>query len=248
MASNDLPRKAAAAALDPDASAGRLPPLIELAAAVAPDDEARLRALIETAAENHVAALGLPVEVLAAARKLPDGESLRLATVLDPEGDGDLADLLAAVAAASRAGADEITLGLPLADVLDGDHGVVHERVQAAREAAGEAPRGAAGQVQIGLLLVARRLPSPVDLTAAARGAIMGGAAYLVTDLGLDPSELAAIATVLAVLEEADGRVGLKVPAGRYLERTGASLLHLTDHFFGPRFATPAKLRLVLQS
>lgn len=76
----------------------------------------------------------------------------------------------------------------------------------------------------------------------------MGGAAMLVTESGATPSDLGVIATILAVLEEADGRIGLKVPAGPDLEATGAAVLHLADHFLGPAWASPTTLRLVVES
>lgn len=241
MAALDKPDLLAeAAAVPPDEQAERLAPLIELGSTVEPDDEALIRALVETALDRAVAALRVPPAAVSAVRAVPGGADLRLVTLLDSDGSLAPDTLASEVEAAVRARVDEIDLGLPVAEVLAGDHGLVPERLQAARVSAGTTP--------LGLVLSARALGSPVDLTAVARGAIMGGASHLITDAGRAASELEAIATVLAVLEEADGRIGLKVPGGPDMEQAGASLLHLVDHFLGPTFASPASLRLVLET
>jgi deoxyribose-phosphate aldolase len=231
---------ALAAAAQPDAVASRLRPLIELGADAAAGDEARLLALLETAEVEGLAALRLPVAAIGALARRRHGSSPRFCTALNLEHGDDVATVLAETRLAAEAGAEEIDLGIPLAAVLEGDLALVGELIQAASEVAGGA--------RLGAILEARELTSPADLTAAARSAIMGGAGSLTTDSGGRPSDLAAIATLLAVLEEAEGRVGLKVPAGPDLEPTGAAVLHLADHILGKDWGSPATLRLMVEA
>lgn len=239
MGADDLLEGARAAAANPGAMAPRLRPLIELVADAASDDEASLLALLGSAEVEGLAAVRLPRAALAVLARRRRGTRPRLSTALEGHGD-DLGAMVTGARAAAEAGADEIDLGIPIAAVLEGDVAVVAELVQAAHEVAGGA--------RLGVILEAQRLASAADVTAAARSAIMGGAETLTTDPGTRPSDLATIATMLAVLEEAGGRVGLKLPAGPDPEPTGAAALHLADQILGRDWASPATLRLVVES
>ena len=63
----------------------------------------------------------------------------------------------------------------------------------------------------------------------------MAGADFLKTSTGKFPvgATLEAAAVLLAVIEEADGRVGIKFSGGIRTTAQAASYLYLVDHFLG---------------
>ncbi|MGH6945443.1 MAG: deoxyribose-phosphate aldolase, partial [Geminicoccaceae bacterium] len=54
---------------------------------------------------------------------------------------------------------------------------------------------------------------------------------------------LEAAAVLLAVLEEADGRVGIKLSGGIRTTQDAAAYLHLVDHFLGSGWTSPETVR-----
>jgi deoxyribose-phosphate aldolase len=125
----------------------------------------------------------------------------------------------------------------PVQAILDGDIGLVTELVQACRKAAPD--------VTLKVILETGRLAEPARIAAAARAAIMGGCDMLKTSTGkIVPGATAeAAAVLLVVLEEADGRVGIKFSGGIRTTQQAAQYLYLVDHFLGSGWTSPATLR-----
>ena len=75
--------------------------------------------------------------------------------------------------------------------------------------------------------------------------AIMGGCDTLKTSTGRFPvgATLGAAAVLLAVIEEADGRVGVKFSGGIRTTQQAAPYLFLVDHFLGSGWTSPDTLR-----
>jgi len=125
----------------------------------------------------------------------------------------------------------------PIEAILDGDIGLVTELVQACKK---EAP-----EVTLKVILETGRLEQPARIAAAARAAIMGGCDMLKTSTGRFPvgATLEAAAVLLAVIEEADGRVGIKFSGGIRTTQQAAQYLYLVDHFLGSGWTSPETLR-----
>ena len=163
---------------------------------------------------------------------------IRLATVVNfPDGSDDLERVAAETAAALATGADEVDAVAPIQAVLEGDIGLVTELVQACRKAAPD--------VILKVILETGRLAEPARIAAAARAAIMGGCDMLKTSTGkiVPGATLEAAAVLLAVIEEADGRVGIKFSGGIRTTQQAARYLFLVDHFLGSGWTSPATLR-----
>ena len=154
-----------------------------------------------------------------------------------PDGSDDLARAARETADALAAGADEVDVVAPIQAILDGDIGLVTELVQACRK---EAPEGT-----LKVILETGRLAEPARIAAAARAAIMGGCDMLKTSTGRSPvgATLEAAAVLLAVIEEADGRVGIKLSGGIRTTQQAAQYLYLVDHFLGSGWTSPETLR-----
>jgi deoxyribose-phosphate aldolase len=95
------------------------------------------------------------------------------------------------------------------------------------------------------VILETGRLAEPARIAAAARAAIMGGCDMLKTSTGkVSPgATLEAAAVLLAVLEEADGRVGIKVAGGIRTTQQAAQYLSLVDQLLGSGWTSPATFR-----
>jgi deoxyribose-phosphate aldolase len=96
------------------------------------------------------------------------------------------------------------------------------------------------------LILETGRLQDPAVITAAARAAVMAGVDMLKTSTG--KSEVGATpeaaATLLEVIQEAGGRVGLKVSGGVRTPEQAAGYLALCDERMGSGWAMPATFRI----
>jgi deoxyribose-phosphate aldolase len=185
-----------------------------------------------------VAAVCVSPRFVPLAKARLDRNPIRLATVANfPEGSDDLARAARDTADALAAGAAEIDVVAPIQAILDGDIGVVTELVQACRKAA---PDGT-----LKVILETGRLAEPARITAAARAAIMGGCDMLKTSTGRFPvgATLEAAAVLLAVIEEAAGRVGIKFSGGIRTTQQAAPYLYLVDHFLGSGWTSPDTLR-----
>lgn len=202
------------------------------------DTPTTIEALSARAIETGVAAVCVWPRFLPLAKEHLEGSPVRLAAVANfPDGSDDIARAAEETAAAVAAGADEVDVVAPIQAILDGDVGLVTELVQACRAACGE------GTLKV--ILETGRLEDPAVITAAARAAIMAGCDFLKTSTGKARvgATLEAAAVLLAVLEEAGGRVGLKLSGGIRTTAQGAAYLHLVDHFMGSGWTRPETLR-----
>ena len=221
------------------AAAARILPLVDLTALGDEDAEAQVDSVCTRAIDAGVAAVCVWPRFVRFAKARLAHSPVRLATVANfPDGSDDLARAAHETAAALAAGADEVDVVAPIQAVLDGDIGLVTELVQACRKEAAE--------VTLKLILETGRLEEPARIAAAARAAIMGGCDMLKTSTGRFPvgATLEAAAVLLAVIEEADGRVGIKFSGGVRTTQQAAQYLYLVDHFLGSGWTAPATLRV----
>jgi deoxyribose-phosphate aldolase len=233
----DLIERAARASGDATAAA-RILPLLDLTSLGDDETEATIEALCARAIDAGVAAVCVWPRFLPAAKAGLARKPIRLATVANfPDGSDDLERAAGQTAAAFAAGADEVDVVAPIGAILDGDIGSVTELVQACRKAAPD--------VTLKVILETGRLVEPARIAAAARAAIMGGCDMLKTSTGkvIPGATLDAAAVLLAVLEEADGRVGIKFSGGIRATQQAAQYLYLVDHFLGSGWTSPRTLR-----
>ena len=120
---------------------------------------------------------------------------------------------------------------------MEGDVGLVTEMV--------DAVKAVADGRMLKVILETGRLQDPARITAAARAAVMAGADMLKTSTGKTETgaTLDAAAVLLAVIEEADGRVGLKLSGGIRTADQAAGYLHLIDQFMTPGWVWPRTVR-----
>ena len=233
----DLLERAAKASGDA-ATAARILPLVDLTSLTDSDTDAQIETLCARAIDAGVAAVCVWPRFVPLAKARLDRNPIRLATVANfPEGSDDLARAARDTADALAAGADEIDLVAPIQATLDGDIGLLTELVQACRKEAPEAT--------LKVILETGRLAEPARIAAAARAAIMGGCDMLKTSTGRFPvgATLEAAAVLLAVIEEADGRIGIKFSGGIGTTQQAAPYLYLVDHFLGSGWTSPETLR-----
>lgn len=233
----DLLGQAAGARGDASAAA-RILPLVDLTSLNDDDDERAIRRLCRRGRDAGVAA------VCAYPRFVPlmvdelRATGVAVATVANfPHGGDDVPAAVREVEAAVGAGADEVDVVIPVQAALEGDVGLVTELVQACRDAT-------PGQV-LKVILETGRLGEPARITAAARAAIMARPDFLKTSTGKSATgaTLEAAAVLLALIEEADGKVGLKLSGGIRTTQEAARYLYLVDHFMGPGWIEPRTLR-----
>lgn len=220
-------------------TARRILPLLDLTSLRGNETEAEIGALCERAVRHGVAAVCVPPAHLAVARAALAGSRVRLATVAAfPGGAEDAASAAAEVAAAVRAGAQEVDVVAPLAALREGDLASVGELVEAARAAAGPG-------VTLKLILETGLLGAEPTIAAVARAAVMAGVDFLKTSTGKIPvgATLEAAAVLLEVIAEAEGRVGLKLSGGLRRLADAAPYLALVDSTLGPGWARPENLR-----
>lgn len=219
-------------------AAARILPLVDLASPGDDDTVAKVERLCRRGAEAGVAAVCVEPGFLGLARERLRGTGVMLAALANfPDGADDITRAVDEVARAIEDGADEIDLVAPIEAIIDGDVGLVTELVQGCK--------AAAGARVLKVVLETGRLEQPARITAAARAAIMAGADFLSTSTGRSPggATLEAAAVLLAVIEEADGKVGLKVAGGLRTTRHAAQYLYLVDHFMDPGWTRPETLR-----
>jgi len=237
MTEPDLLARAQAAAGNM-AAAARILPLLDLTSLGDDDNDATIERLCQRALETGVAAVCVYPRFVAVARSQLVDTPVQLATVANfPDGSDDIAGTVAEIEAAIAAGADEIDVVAPIQAVMEGDVGLVTELVQACKSACD-------GRL-LKVILETGKLEDPARITAAARSAIMAGADFLKTSTGKFQvgATLEAAAVLLAVIEEADGRVGIKFAGGIRSTAQAASYLYLVDHFLGAGWTRPRTLR-----
>jgi deoxyribose-phosphate aldolase len=220
------------------AAAARILPLVDLTSLDDADTGTQIESLCARAIDAGVAAVCVLPRFVPLAKDKLDRSEIRIATVANfPDGSDDLGRAANETAYALAAGADEVDVVAPIQAILDGDIGLVTELVQACRK---EAP-----DLTLKVILETGRLEQPERVAAAARAAIMGGCDMLKTSTGRFPigAALEAAAVLLAVIEEADGRVGIKISGGIRTTQQAAQYLFLVDHFLGSGWTSPETLR-----
>jgi deoxyribose-phosphate aldolase len=233
-----LLERAAAAPADA-ACARRAIPLLDLTSLAGDETSAEIEALCRRAVTFGTAAVCIYPPHLPTALPLLQGTGVRLATVANfPDGGDDLMRAADETAAAVAAGAAEVDVVAPIAAILEGDVGLVGELVEACRAAAGPA-------ITLKLILETGVLAEPERIAAAARAAVMAGADFLKTSTGKAAvgATLEAAAVLLAVIAEAEGRVGFKAAGGIRTTKDAAAYLHLADELLGPDWATARTFR-----
>jgi deoxyribose-phosphate aldolase len=233
----DLLGQASAAPANP-AIAARILPLVDLTALGDAETEATALDLCRRAVDAGVAAVCIWPRFVPLAKERLRATGVRVATVANfPDGADDLAAAIDETEQALRAGADEIDLVAPLGAILEGDVGLVTELVHACKAATGERV--------LKVILETGRLEQPARIAAAGRAAIMAGCDFLKTSTGRFPvgATLEAAAVLLALIEESDGRVGLKLSGGIRTTQQAAQYLYLVDHFMGSGWTRPETLR-----
>ncbi|MEZ5825648.1 MAG: deoxyribose-phosphate aldolase [Geminicoccaceae bacterium] len=220
-------------------AANRILPLVDLTSLGGSESEADIEALCRRAVEHDVAAVCIYDRHLRQARVLLAGSGVALATVVAfPEGGDDILKAADDSAAAVADGADEIDVVAPLQAAMSGDIGLVGELVESCRAAVGP-------NVAIKLILETGTLADGALITAVARSAVMAGVDFLKTSTGKVPvgATLEAAALLLAVIQEAEGRVGLKLSGGVRTTGDAAAYLAMVDRVMGEDWARKGRLR-----
>ena len=234
---SDLLERARSAPVDATLAARALP-LLDLTSLNDADTEADIERLCRRAITYGTAAVCIWPRFVPLARNLLRGSGVRLATVANfPQGSDDIARAAEECAAAAADGAEEVDVVAPIAAIREGDIGMVSELVTACRAAAPE--------TTLKVILETGSLGEPSLIAGAARAAVMAGCDFLKTSTGKAPvgATLEAAAVLLAVIEEAGGRVGLKVAGGIRTARQAASYLYLAEHLIDPSWACPKTFR-----
>lgn len=235
--SDDLIEAATHAVASPDIAA-RILPLIDLTSLNDGDTEADIDQLIDRGMEYGVAAVCINPNLVQAARRRLKTDPVQLASVVNfPDGSDDIVRAVQETEAIIKSGADEIDMVAPLDAIMEGDVGLVTEMVQAVKEVAD-------GRM-VKVILETGRLEDPARITAAARSAVMVGADMLKTSTGKTPTgaRLEDAVVLLAVIEEAEGRVGLKLSGGIRTTEQAAGYLYLIDHFMTSGWVSPRTVR-----
>jgi deoxyribose-phosphate aldolase len=235
--SADLLHCAAAAPASHEAAA-RILPLVDLTALGDAVTSETVEALCAKALDAGVAGVCVWPRFLPIAKARLAHSPVRLITVANfPDGSDDIARAARETADGLLTGADEVDVVAPIQAILDGDLGLVTELFQACRAKAPERT--------LKVILETGRLAEPATIAAAARAAVMAGADFLKTSTGRHTpgATLEAVAVLLAVIEEAEGRVGLKVAGGIRTTQEAAQYLYLVDHFMGRGWTAPETLR-----
>ncbi len=239
MAKNDDDLIAAAANAEASpAVAARILPLVDLTSLSGEETEADIEALVDRGMEQGVAAVCVYPKFVKSARRRLATDPVRLASVVNfPDGSDDIFRAVEETKAIIADGADEIDVVAPLDAIMEGDVGLVSEMVEGVKDVAD-------GRM-VKVILETGRLQDPARITSAARAAVMVGADMLKTSTGKVPTgaRLEDAAVLLAVLEEADGRVGLKLSGGIRSVRDAAGYLHLIDHFMTSGWVSPKTVR-----
>lgn len=219
--------------------ARRILPLLDLTSLRGDESDGEVERLARRAVAAGCAALCVFPRYLPAARPVLAGTPVRLATVVNfPEGGDDLVRVREEVREAVALGAQEVDAVAPLQAARDGDLELVGDLVRACREETGP-------DVLLKVILETGWLAEPALVTAAARAAVMAGAHFLKTSTGRrEPgATLEAAALLLAVIAEAEGRVGLKVSGGIRTVADAAPYLALAEEVMGEEWVVPGHLR-----
>lgn len=222
------------------ALARRAIPLLDLTSLAGQETGLDIEDLCRRAVAAGVAGARVDPEHLRLARPILAGTAVRLVTVANfPHGSDDLASAAEEVAAAVAEGAQEVDVVAPIAAIGEGDVGLVGDLVQACRAAGGP-------ETVLKLILETGVLESPDRIAATARTAVMAGVDFLETSTGEAPvgATLEAAAVLLAVIAEAEGRVGLKIAGGARTPDEAAQYIALASAIMGDGWVGSARLRI----
>lgn len=234
---HDVLAHARSAQATPDIAA-RIVPLVDLTSLRGDETKAEIETLVDRGVEQGVAAVCVSPDRVAIARQRLGTDRVQLASVVNfPDGSDDIARAVEETKAIIEAGADEIDVVAPLDAIMDGDVGLVTEMT--------DAVHAVADGRMLKVILETGRLKDPARITAAARAAVMAGASMLKTSTGKieTGATLEAAAVLLAVLEEADGKVGLKLSGGIRTADEASGYLDLIDHFMTSGWVSPRTVR-----
>ena len=234
---SDLLERARSAPADAKLAARALP-LLDLTSLNETDGDADIERLCARAITFGTAAVCIRPRFVSLARNLLRGSGVRLATVANfPHGSDDIAGAAKECAAAAADGADEVDVVAPIEAIRAGDIGMVSELVTACRA---EAP-----ETTLKVILETGVLGEPSLIAGAARAAVMAGCDFLKTSTGKAEvgATLEAAAVMLAVIDEADGKVGFKAAGGVRTARQAASYLYLAEQLIDPSWASPNTFR-----
>jgi deoxyribose-phosphate aldolase len=233
---SDLLERAKSAPADARIAARALP-LLDLTSLNETDSNADIERLCARAIAFGTAAVCIWPRFVSLARDLLRGSGVRLATVANfPHGSDDIARA-AKECAAAAAEADEVDVVAPIDAIRAGDIGMVSELVTACRAAVPE--------TTLKVILETGVLGEPPLIAGAARAAVMAGCDFLKTSTGKAEvgATLEAAAVMLAVIQEADGKVGFKAAGGVRTARQAASYLYLAEQLIDPSWASPKTFR-----
>lgn len=231
--------EAARQAVPAPGMAARVIPLIDLTTLSGSETPEQIAKLCDAARKHEVAAICVYPDYIGTCAKALAGTDISLATVVNfPQGDEDISAAVEAAQAAIAFGADEIDLVAPYHAALDGDIGLTGEMVEAVKSVCG-------ADVALKVILETGAFSEASELTATARAAVMAGCDMLKTSTGKieTGATLEAAALLLSVIEEAQGRVGLKLSGGIRDAGDVASYLYLIDAVMGPDWVSAEKVR-----
>jgi deoxyribose-phosphate aldolase len=234
---SDLVERARSAPAD-TVLAARALPLLDLTSLNETDSDAEIERLCRRAIAYGTAAVCIWPRFVPLAKDLLRGSGVRLATVANfPHGSDDIARAAKECAAAAADGADEVDVVAPIDAIRAGDIGMVSELVTACRAEALE--------TTLKVILETGVLGEPPLIAGAARAAVMAGCDFLKTSTGKAEvgATLEAAAVMLAVIQEADGKVGFKAAGGVRTARQAASYLYLAEQLIDPSWACPKTFR-----
>lgn len=239
MRFDELIEAARAAEIGPELSA-RAIPLIDLTSLRGDETADDITALCKQARHHQVAAICVYPHFLPDCAKALGNNGIELATVINfPQGSDDIANSVETALAAIEKGATEIDLVAPYHAALEGDIGLTGEMVEAVKAACGQ-------EILLKVILETGAFQEASTLTAIARAAVMAGCDILKTSTGkIDQgASLEAAALLLSVIQEAEGRVGIKLSGGLRTAQHAASYLHLIDAIMGEAWVSADHVRL----
>ncbi len=217
---------------------------LDLTSLGAADTDESIRVLCQRAQRDsgHVAALCCYPQFLKTAQAhLPEG--VALATVVNfPEGSAPLSEVLAQIAAALQAGANEIDLVIPYQDVLNGEFASSIEMVKAAKARCGAAP--------LKVIIESGELKHSDLIERLSYALLEAGADFIKTStgkvsVGATPEAVSAILKALARYQQKTGQLkGLKVSGGVRTPEQAQIFMDLVSSVFGLQYLQPVTFRV----
>lgn len=226
--------------MDLAAIARRSLPLLDLTSLNDGDDADSTASLCAKAVTpvGHVAAVCLWPSFVSQAKQLLAGSGVKVATVVNfPGGSFGANKVVDQIERALAAGADEIDVVMPYADVMTGTGQRAADHLAACRTACGTAV--------MKVILESGALAKPVLVERAAAIAVAAGADFLKTSTGKVPAgaTLSAARIMLEACKGAPRRVGFKASGGIRDLAAARDYLALADSICGPDWVSPDNFR-----